>query len=139
MSDIDFADSLVGFLRADGAVNALASTRVYAAELPVSEAATMPRYAVVVEPLGGSGPASQTPTWSPRLDITCYGATPKQARMLWFALAQALQDLRRAVYAGCLLHSAIPLMGPLQTRHPETHWPLVWGSWQMIVSTEAAS
>lgn len=135
---VDFADALVGYLRAAPGVNALASTRVYAAELPTVEAGDMARYAVVIVPTGGSGPASNIRELHPKVDVTCYGATPKLARMMWLTVAQALQDLSRALYAGCLLHSAIPLAGPIQTRNPETHWPLVWGSWMVLVSTDEA-
>lgn len=135
---VDFADSLVAYLRAAPGVTALAGVRVYPAELPTTEAVSMPRYAVVVVPLGGGGPASDVHALTPKIDITCYGATPKQARMLWLAVNAALRDLRRAVWAGCLLHSAVILAGPLQMRNPETHWPLAWGSWQMTVSTDEA-
>jgi hypothetical protein len=138
MSSIDFADSLAGYLRAYPGVNALAGVRVYPAELPAEQADDQPRYAVVVVPMGGSGPASDERWLMPKIDVTCYGATPKQARTLWLAVGAALQELRRAVWAGCLLHSAIPLAGPIQMRHPETHWPMVWGSWQVTVGVDEA-
>lgn len=132
----DFADALVGYLRDVPDVAALAGANVYPAELPADLAASMAQYAVVLNPLGGGRPASNAQAHDPRMDVTCYGETPKQARMLWLAVEQALQDLRRATYAGCLLHCATLLSGPIQIRHPETHWPMVWGSWQVTAGTQ---
>ena len=56
------------------------AARVYPAELPADQADDQPRYAVVVVPLGGSGPASDVRRLMPKIDVTCYGATPKQAQ-----------------------------------------------------------
>jgi hypothetical protein len=136
MSYVDWLDGLVGYLRAHPDVAPLAGARIYPAELPADEAVDMPRYAVVMEPMGGKGPASAARDLRPRVDITCYGATPKQSRMLWLAVADALQELNRATFANSLLHNALLLAGPIQTRHPETHWPLTWGSWQVTVGAD---
>ena len=94
---VDFADALVGYLRDVPDVAALAGANVFPAELPGDLAASMPGYAVVVNPLGGSRMASGAGARDPRVDVTCYGATPKQARMLWLAVEAALQELRRAL------------------------------------------
>lgn len=132
----DYADALVGYLRDVPTVAALAGANVFPAELPADLASSMPGCAVVVNPLGGGRPASNEQLRQARVDVTCYGATPKQARALWLAVELGLQELHRAAYAGCMLYVGVLLSGPIQTRHPETHWPMVWGSWQVTAGTQ---
>ena len=135
---VDFLDALTAYLRADSGIAALAGARVYPAELPATEAASMPRYAVTIVPSGGGGEASDLAYQTPRVDVFCYAATPKQARMLYFEVARALQGLRRNVHALTLLHTATPSAGPLMGRTPEA-WPMAWGSWQIRAGTGDAS
>jgi hypothetical protein len=135
---VDFLDGLVDYLRHDAGVYALTGSRVYPAELPASEASTMPRYAIVLVPAGGMSEASNVPLQSPRVDLFCYAATPKQARMLYYESARALKALARDVHALTLLHTAVQSAGPLVGRTPET-WPMCWASWIIKASTEDAS
>jgi hypothetical protein len=134
----DFLDGLTDYLRQDPGVYALAANRIYPAELPAAEAKDMPRYAIVLIPAGGMSEASDVPLQSPRVDVFCYAATPKQARMLYYESARALRVLARDVHALTLLHSAVQSAGPLVGRTPET-WPMCWASWIINASTEDAS
>jgi hypothetical protein len=134
----DFLDGLVDYLRAGAGVYELAAGRIYPAELPAADAKLMPRYAVVLIPAGGMSEASDVPLQSPRVDVFCYGASPKQARMLYYESARALKALARDVHALTLLHSAVQSAGPLVGRTPEG-WPMCWASWIIKASTEDAS
>jgi hypothetical protein len=98
----------------------------------------MPRYAVVLVPSGGDAEAIQVRLNAPSVDVFCYGATPKQARMLALTVARSLQDLLRFNYASTLLHSAVQGGGPWQGRTPEA-WPMAWSSWIIRAGTEDAS
>jgi len=118
----------------DADVLTLAGVRVYAGELPKTEASAMPRQAVVVTLAGGAGPASDVPIMQIVIDVTCYGATGLQATSLYLATRAALRTLRRDLAADSLLHSAVELSGPMELRDPDTDWPLTWSSWRVIAS-----
>jgi hypothetical protein len=134
----DFLDGLVDYLKQDVTLHELAAGRIYPAELPATEAALMPRYAIVLVPAGGTAEASNVALQSPRVDVFCYGATPKQARMLYYEATRALKALARDVHALTLLHTAVQSAGPLVGRTPEG-WPMCWASWIINASTEDAS
>ena len=118
----------------DAGVLSLAGVRVYAGELPKTDASAMPRQAVVVTLAGGGGPASDVPIMQIVIDVTCYGATGLQATSLYLAARSALRTLRRDLAADSLLHSAVELSGPMELRDPDTDWPLTWSSWRVIAS-----
>lgn len=135
---VDWMDGLQDYLVHRAALAGLVGTRVYPDELPATDAASMPQRAIVLRATTGSRPASNAAVLDPRVDVTCYGATLKEARSLWLTVAEELQALARGVHARCLLHGAVLLAGPIGTRDPETHWPLYWGSWQVTAGTEEA-
>jgi hypothetical protein len=126
--------ALRAYLIADAGILTLASTRVYAGELPKTEADNMPRAALVARLAGGSGPASDVPALYVTVDVTCYGATGLQATALYLAAREALRGLKRDQLVDNVLHSAVELSGPLELRDPDTHWPLTWSSWRVIAS-----
>ena len=116
----------------DPDLRTLTGPRIYAGELPKSEADNMPRYAVVATLAGGGGPASDVPIMYVTVDVTCYGATGLQATTLYLAARAALRTLRREMQSESLLHSAVELSGPLELRDPDTHWPFTWSSWRVV-------
>jgi len=124
--------ALRSYLLSDPGALGLASTRIYAGELPKSEADNMPRYAVVATLAGGSGPASDVPIMYVTVDVSCYGATGLQATTLYLAVREALRTMRRDMLSDSLLHSAVELTGPLELRDPDTHWPFTWSSWRVV-------
>ena len=135
---VDFLDALTAYLAHDAGVAALAGARVFPAELPAAEAASMPRGTIVLIPTGGLYAANNVPLQAPRVDVTCYGATPQQARLLSYAAQAALVSLARDAYAQCLLHSAVQGGGPLAGRTPEG-WPYLWSSWIVRAGVEPVS
>ena len=124
--------ALVAFFEADSTVNTLTGGRIYGAESPVEEAINQPRYMLVFRWRGGI-PQGYVALSVPRVDIECYGETPYQAQVLHLAVQDALQKLARKVHNNTLLHIGNQTAGPSQTRDFETHWPLVWSSWNIWV------
>ena len=135
MTTPDPFDALTDYLRSNSDVAALASARIWPRELPASEAMSMPRGAIVLVPAGGLGGFDTVSLMSPRVDLTCYAASPKQAFMLYLAAFEALRALSRKTHAHALLSSAIQGGGPIQSRDPDTKWPFVWSSWTLFAST----
>jgi hypothetical protein len=135
----DHIEALRLFLRANTEIAALISGRAFAGEIPSGEQKSMPRAAILVVPAGGgqgigSGYAN---IGDQRADVFCYGATPKSANDLWRVVYPTLKQLRRAVFAECLLHWARKGGGPMPVRDPKTDWPYTFSSWQVLVSEVA--
>jgi hypothetical protein len=131
----DPIDALVDYLRGCPDIRGLAIQRVYAREQPAVEAANMPRALIVLTPTGGASGNDTVSLQAPRVDVTCYGATPKAAYALYLAAWEALRDLSRKTCANTLLNSAVQGGGPLQGRDPDTHWPSCWSSWIVSASS----
>lgn len=125
--------AIVAFLKADDAVAALASSRVFGGELPTRETKNMPRAAVVVKPAGGGllGMVDQD-YGDQRVDVDCYAQTAHDAWSLHLAVYAALKHMRRGVHAGTLLHWAKPSSRGTLARDPDTDWPDAISSWQVL-------
>lgn len=130
------------YLLADAGVSAIASTRVFAAELPSTEASNMPRAAVVVTAAGGGqaslGARSHVPVGSIRMDVRCYGETPAAASALHYAVLSALKAIGRTFVDATLLHSCVVEGGPFNLREPDVDWPLVLSTYSLLAAEVAA-
>lgn len=130
------------YLLADAGVAALASTRVFAAELPSAEASEMPRATVVIAAAGGGGASpgarSHVPVGGVRIDVKCYGASPAEASELHYATLSALKTIGRTFVDGTLLHSCVVEGGPFSLREPDVDWPLVLSTYQLLAAEVAA-
>lgn len=138
---------VVAFLLADAGVAALVGNHVYGGELPQTEAALMPRGAIVVNDAGmGSGGGSfrfmntgYLPIGINTKDLRCYGATPEAAKAVWLACREALKGIGlqgRVIAGGCLIYS-VSLAGPIGLREPEVLWPLVWSTINVMAAETA--
>lgn len=131
----DPTGALVAWLKTRPSVTALASTRVFGAELPASEIPNQPRAAVVINPSGGGYlPSGYQRLTDRRVDISCYGATRLQAEALYTAVSVELKHLRRIVAASTLIHWAKVSAAGFNTRDPDTDWPVCVSSWQVLHS-----
>ena len=126
---------------ADADVAALAGTRVFAAELPDSEAAQMPRAAAVIAASGGPPDAGYAPLAHRRIDVRTYGKTPLGAMKLHLAVHAVLKSLRRTPSLTVLVHSAALEAGPVAMREPEVgaEWPFVFASYAVLASEQAVA
>ncbi len=124
--------ALIAILMAAPQVAALAGTRVFGIELPRSEAASMPRQAIVLQPSGGATlmEGSYVEHTAQRVDLFAYGKTAYQAHMLGRAAAIAFKQFRRRVVGAVLVHSVDPAGGYFTGRDRDADWPLVFQSFQ---------
>lgn len=134
------------FLQADTDVAAIVGTqagygvRVFGGELPRQLVASMPRASVVVKAAGGGllGQAQQR-YGDQRVDVDCYGATPHEAWDVYLEVAAAFDALDAAVHGDTLLSSANVSSRGIQARDPETDWPVVVATWQVLAGKDAAA
>lgn len=133
--------ALRAIVAADVDVASLAATRVFAAELPDTEAAQMPRAAAVLAASGGPPDAGYAPLAHRRVDLRTYGKTPLGAMKLHLAVHAVLKSLRRTPSLGVLVHSAALEAGPVALREPESgaEWPFVFASYDVLASEEAVA
>lgn len=125
-------------LLADTDVAALVAARVFVGELPKAEIEKMPRATIQLEPAGGMGNANQL-YGDPRIDVYCWGASPRESWQVYRAVHAALKGLERKVFAETLLHWAREsAMGALG-RDPEKDWPVTLNSWQVRAAEIAAT
>lgn len=127
--------ALVAFLKDDPDSAALTAGRIYGGELPREQVPDMPRAAVVLRPAGGGSIGRAYQDYGDRrIDVDCFGDSPKAAWGLHLAVHDALKHLRRAVHAGVLLHWARESAGGVLARDPDTDWPIAASSWQVLAA-----
>ncbi len=133
--------ALVEHLKADTTVADDVGTRVFGSEIPEDERSSMPEATVVVKRAGGLDVIGQgfQEYGDIRVDVLCYAATPFLADELALAVQPALKQLRRTVYEDCVLHWARASGGALPLRDPDTDWPIVVSSWQVLVGELSAA
>ena len=153
----DAIAATVALLQSEPTVTTLAGDYIYGTEAPDDPAlnAAMPTYAVVVQPVGGSGPqdASYLPVDGQRIDVNCYGATPYRARLMARAVHAVLQAVARRTVTydeagdesdsaddvSVLIHAYMKSGGFIALREPETRWPRVLRSYVCIYSETEVS
>lgn len=131
---VDPIEAVLEVLKSDADVAALAADRVSGGELPRGLVASMPQAAVVVAPAGGPGRRGYMDFAQVRVDVDCYGATPKDAWMLHLAVRTALKHMQRTVVNGVLLHSADVTADGASGRDPDTDWPVTVSSYLLSVA-----
>ncbi len=136
----DIVAALVTFTKADGGVAALVGTRVFGLELPASEAASMPRKAVVLKPSGGPSLAagSYSEHDTQRIDVFAYGETLYEAESVRRAVSDAFRALRRGKTGTTLIHWVEPAGGWASQRGADVSWPVAFQSFQALYALEAA-
>lgn len=108
--------------------------RVFGGELPATEAASMPRKALVVRPSGGVSLTGNTfaEVDTQRIDLFAYGETPREADWVMKVAGLHLRRMRPGVWAGTMLHSCNSASGASSGREPGTEWPREFRSFQLL-------
>jgi hypothetical protein len=136
----DPVSAVMAYLAADSDIAALAGARVFGGELPETEATSMPRGAIVVRESGGGFLGAEWQEYGDvRLDVITYGAIVDDASDLARAVRRRLKAMTRNVSETALLHWAKPDGGALPLRDPDTGWPYVVSSWQVLLAEVAAT
>lgn len=140
---IDQVGALVTHLKTVSEVTDLVTEdRVFGLELPKSEAANMPRNAVVLSLSGGIGPFGARDDLQlayTRIDGFCYGTTGLNALLVQAALHDAMKAISNTVAGTALLRSATIESGPRYFRDQDTDWPVMIETYLLMVSECALS
>ena len=126
---VDALRKMRDMLVANGAVNALAGSNVFAgeAEWPRSSGFAFGDYGVVFMGTGGTHHYEHAAV-IPRLQIKCYGQTPVAANAINRAVFDCLEQDKTYWVMACTLES-----GPIDLREPETDQPYVLSFWRVVV------
>lgn len=135
----DLLAGLIALLKADVPTASIAEGRIFGAELPEAETASMPRAAIVVATSGGVSltGGSYLEADTQRVDLLAYGATPWEAEALRDVAGLALRRVRRSVWAGVLIHWIKPAGGSANARDPDLAWPRAFQSFQVFHALNA--
>ena len=124
-------DAAVDVLRADLTI---ADGRIFGTELPKSEAAQMPRQAVVVSPAGGPEDVTVQQMTTDRLDFICFGATVTDAHQVSVAVHRRLKFFGGGMFASRKVHNFTRSSGRSFFRDPDTDWPVYVETWLIRVA-----
>ena len=125
---------MVDLLKAQSALNALTSGRIYGAQLPAGGKTIFPCVLIVRTPGGNSD--VDVPTESVHFDIRCYGNNQPEANSLYAAL-QAINGLERTTVGSAHVYRIEEMMGgcdlPEQVSDSE-RWDCVFCSYILELS-----
>lgn len=137
----DLITGLRSYLINDALVAAAVVNRVYGGGLPRALIEAGATGAVALRGAGGTGSygGGYQQYGDKRIDVACYGATPRLASGLHNIVSPVLKQMRRNTQGACVLHWARPAGGPLDLIDPDTDWPFVFSSWQVLVAEVPAT
>lgn len=128
----DVVAAVIEWLSDDAAIAAATDggARIFGPELPLTEAGSMPRTAIVVSDAGGFTEGLPEVLDRGRIDVRAYGATPDEAKRLAVLVRLRLKALRRWTSTlGMVLHPATRSGGYIPLREQTGGWPLVLRSY----------
>ena len=134
--DQDPIGAIIAYLKTKSAVTDLTSTRIFGQELPRSEVSNMPRRCLVVSSAGGVlGHIEATTMRQVRVDIRCYGESPKQAMDLHITTDTTLSDLNGEASGNTYISSVFQETAPLSLRDPDLDFAYVQSPYLLQYNT----
>ena len=126
--------AVISLLGADPVVAGMAPGALYGGEMPADGVALLPRAAVVVSASGGVSltQGSYVEHDTQRIDVTCYGKTPREAEVLSKNVALVLRRVRRVTVAATLIHWIDSAGGVMSGRERDGGWPTAFQSFQVF-------
>lgn len=129
--------ALVTLFKADSNIAALCGTRVYGQDLPPTEAAYMPRTALVIQSTGGAPGPGRSRQYNPQVDVRAYGSSPSEAHQLMLTANLVLQELNRVVVGQAIIYGAVMQTSSFFGIENKTLWPFFFSVWQINSSFQS--
>ena len=134
--DQDPIGALIAYLKTQSNVTDHTSTRIFGQELPRSEVSNMPRKCVVIASAGGiRGHIGATTYREVRIDVRCYGESPKQAMDLHIATDTTLVDIVGKAQGNTYIYDAVLETGALSLRDPDLDFAYVTAPYLLNYNT----
>ena len=134
--DQDPIGAIIAYLKTKSAVTDLTSTRIFGQELPRSEVSNMPRRCIVESSAGCVlGHIEATTMRQVRVDIRCYGESPKQAIDLHITTDTTLSDLNGEASGNTYIYSVFQETAPLSLRDPDLDFAYVQSPYLLQYNT----
>ena len=130
----NYLTGLSAFLKANTAVAALVSTRIWFPEIPEDQEAGMPQKAILLQQVGGIHPADYIARSFPKIDVRCYAEKLDDCMSVYLAVHDALKAFQRSVYDKTLMHTFTQDGGPIYLREPDLAWPFILSTWTLQAS-----
>lgn len=135
----DYIAGIIALMKDNGDIKDLVGTDVYGMELPRAEVNNMAQKLIVVSSVGGDPVYHHMKlTWN-IVEVRCYGETYYEAWRLHNAAHAFFKGLNRVTYDTLLLHTAIPVNGPITLQDPKFEWPVVLSTWRLLAAEAAVT
>jgi hypothetical protein len=137
-------DAMIGVLKQYSRVTNIVGDRVCGAKLSARVVGQMPTSAVVVKRNGittGIGSADTIEYTRARIDVFSYGRTDAEAERVALSVHHAVKQFpgSRLVGDGILVRSVTHTAGPIQIEDPETGWPTIIYTYEVLHADYLAS
>jgi hypothetical protein len=135
----DLLDALVDYVQADNDVTErVGASGVYGGNLGTGNR-TAPNAVVLAYAGGGSLAFPTMEIGDVRVDVFCYGPTPRDAEQTYRNVYPRLKSIERVLQNGVLIHWAKPSAKGRPERDPANDFPIHSSSWQVLAAEVAAT
>ena len=138
----DPVETTVMILEGVTEVNTLVNGHIAGGEIKQAVIPSMPQKYAIVAFAGASAGGYNSgylPIIQVNLDVRCYGETLYEAVKVHRAIFAGLKYFRRDVQNNSLVHSYVPVAGPIQSWDPDGHWPMVVGTYTVTMDERAVA
>lgn len=144
MASPDTISALIAYLSSYAEVASLVGTdpvRIYGDGLPLDAVKNIdgdilgtPRPSITLSKTAGFPAFAHMDLDRQRVDIRCYGENPYEADNLHRTVHLAMKHIERLRIDGMLIHSTKPQIGGMVLLDPDTDWPNVFSSWEVLIA-----
>lgn len=144
MASPDTIEALIIYLSSHAEVAPLVGTdpvRIYGDRLPLDAVKSIdrdtvgnPRPSITLSKTAGFPSFAHMDLDRQRVDIRCYGENPYEAGKLHRSVHVAMKHIERLRINGMLIHSTKPQIGGMMLSDPDTDWPNVFSSWEILIA-----
>lgn len=130
----DYIAGIIGIMLADSDINTLVGNKIYGLVFPRDEINNMPQNMITVASIGGTPIFNHMQLNFNVIEVRCYGSTYYEAWRVHIATHSLLKNISRQTHDKLLVHSVLPVNGPISLRDPEFEWPNVLSTWRLFVA-----
>lgn len=134
---VSSVDAMIAVLKQYTGAAEIVESRIHGAKIPAATVALMPTSCVVVARNGTPsrpGARDRVEWTAARLDVRCYGRTDYEAERLGISVHHGLRQFKGStkLLGGCLVRSVVHTGGPQQIEDPQTGWPSIVYTYEIL-------
>ena len=134
MANVNPIKSLMTILQNDETIMILTGGLFFGGELPRDQMHYLPRKCLVLLPSPTSGAGGYAPLDFTNVDTYCYGASHIEAYDIDLEVYRVIKNINRESASDMIIYSATMTSGPVIARDPESDWPYVMRTYNVLTS-----